>query len=52
MEHAVQALREGIQMDLAELDIQAAYQNLKEILGEYHRDDLLDALFANFCLGK
>ncbi len=52
MASAQQALLDGIQIDLVEIDMQAAYQSLKEILGEYHRDDLLDTLFANFCLGK
>ena len=28
------------------------YTALKEILGEVHREDLLDTLFSNFCLGK
>lgn len=52
MEKAVCALKQNIEPDLVELDIQEAYKNLKEILGEYHRDDLLDTLFSNFCLGK
>ncbi len=52
MIQARDALRDGITCDLAEVDIHGAYQNLQEILGEYHRDDLLDALFSNFCLGK
>lgn len=52
MRSAQSALREGMQIDLVEIDMQSAYQNLKEILGEYHREDLLDALFSNFCLGK
>ena len=52
MENAQKALQEDIQIDLVEIDMQAAYQSLKEILGEYHRDDLLDTLFSNFCLGK
>ena len=26
--------------------------HLKEILGEVHREDLLDTLFSKFCLGK
>lgn len=52
MEHAITAMQDGIQPDLIELDIQEAYKNLKEILGEYHREDLLDTLFSNFCLGK
>lgn len=52
MERAITAMQDGIQPDLIELDIQEAYKNLKEILGEYHREDLLDTLFSNFCLGK
>ena len=32
--------------------LQEAYTALKEILGEVHREDLLDTLFSNFCLGK
>ena len=52
MENARAALAEGIPIDLVQIDMQAAYQSLKEILGEYHRDDLLDTLFSHFCLGK
>lgn len=52
MEKAMIALQQHIEPDLVELDIQEAYKSLKEILGEYHRDDLLDTLFSNFCLGK
>lgn len=42
----------GLELDVVEIDIQEAYTALKEILGEVHREDLLDTLFANFCLGK
>lgn len=52
MQQAVDALCQNVEPDLVQIDIQEAYKNLKEILGEYHRDDLLDTLFANFCLGK
>lgn len=52
MQKATEALKLQIQPDLVEIDIQSAYQNLKEILGEYHREDLLDSLFSKFCLGK
>ena len=27
-------------------------EDLKEIIGEASREDLLDALFSKFCLGK
>ncbi len=52
MRNAYSALQNGCEIDLVQIDIQEAYKNLKEILGEYSRDDLLDTLFANFCLGK
>ena len=52
MEKAKEALEMHIEPDLVELDIQNAHNCLKEILGEVHREDLLDALFSSFCLGK
>ncbi len=52
MENAYKALSNQCEIDLVQIDIQEAYRCLKEILGEYHREDLLDTLFANFCLGK
>lgn len=52
MENAYEALSNQCEIDLVQIDIQEAYRCLKEILGEYHREDLLDTLFANFCLGK
>lgn len=52
MERAVEAMENEVEPDLIEIDIQAAYTHLKEILGEVHRDDLIDTLFSKFCLGK
>lgn len=52
MRQAIDAMEFGMELDLVEIDIQDAYTSLKEILGEVHRDDLLDTLFTNFCLGK
>ena len=52
MLHAKEALEFGMELDIVAIDIQNAYTSLKEILGEVHREDLLDALFSNFCLGK
>ena len=52
MKQAIDAMEFGMELDLVEIDIQDAYTSLKEILGEVHRDDLLDTLFTNFCLGK
>ena len=52
MLQAIDAMNNGFELDIVEIDIQDAYTSLKEILGEVHREDLLDTLFSNFCLGK
>lgn len=52
MLQAKEAMGQGVEPDLVEIDIQAAHDHLKEILGEVHREDLLDTLFSKFCLGK
>ena len=49
---ARQQTLDGVEPDLITVEIQSAYNSLKEILGEVSRDDLIDALFSNFCLGK
>ncbi len=52
MQQAIDSLGMGMELDLVTIDLQNAYTSMKEILGEVSRDDLLDTLFANFCLGK
>lgn len=52
MLQAKDAMEAGFELDLVTIDLQESYTSLKEILGEVSRDDLLDALFSNFCLGK
>ena len=52
MLRAKEAMNRMVEPDLIEIDIQAAHDHLKEILGEVHREDLLDTLFSKFCLGK
>ena len=52
MFQAVQSLKMNVELDLVTIDLQAAYMSLKEIVGQASREDLLDALFSNFCLGK
>ncbi|MDD3049300.1 MAG: tRNA uridine-5-carboxymethylaminomethyl(34) synthesis GTPase MnmE [Bacilli bacterium] len=52
MLQAIEAMENGMELDLVAIDLQNAYTSMKEILGEVSRDDLLDTLFANFCLGK
>ncbi|MBR0385031.1 MAG: tRNA uridine-5-carboxymethylaminomethyl(34) synthesis GTPase MnmE [Erysipelotrichaceae bacterium] len=47
-----QQLDDGVPLDLVNEDLQNCYRCLKEILGEYSREDLLDGIFSRFCLGK
>ena len=46
------SLDDGVPLDLVNEDLQNAYRCLKEIIGEYHREDLLDGIFSRFCVGK
>lgn len=52
MVQALEAMKMGFELDLVAIDLEGAYTSLKEILGKVHKDDLLDTLFSNFCLGK
>lgn len=52
MMRAIEAMEMETEPDLIEIDLTAAHNHLKEILGEVSQDDLLDTLFSNFCLGK
>ena len=52
MESTSRALSNNIPLDLINEDIQHAYRCLKEILGQYTREDLLDGIFSRFCVGK
>ena len=40
------------QTDLVAEELRCAQQSLSEITGAFHSDDLLDAIFRAFCLGK
>jgi tRNA modification GTPase len=49
---AQQAVREGIAPELIAIDLHAALQALGEITGETTADDILERIFASFCIGK
>ena len=38
--------------DVLIVDLHLAWESLKEILGNVDKEDLLDSIFKNFCLGK
>lgn len=52
MEEAVRELKAGAETDLVTIDLQNAWESLKEITGEAGRETLLDEIFSRFCLGK
>lgn len=59
LEKALSAVRDAIliteekePLDIIEIDIRTAYDLLGEITGETAADDIIDEVFARFCLGK
>ena len=46
------ALKNNVELDLVAIDLQAVYQTLQEITGNYSKENLLDEIFSRFCLGK
>lgn len=49
---AVRALADGLPSELVAVDLQGAKEGLEEIIGVVSSDDILERIFANFCLGK
>ncbi|MCD7839236.1 MAG: tRNA uridine-5-carboxymethylaminomethyl(34) synthesis GTPase MnmE [Erysipelotrichaceae bacterium] len=52
LEIAVDAMQQNIPADLIVTDLYDSWENLKDILGERAKEDLLDELFKRFCIGK
>ncbi|MDE6660365.1 MAG: tRNA uridine-5-carboxymethylaminomethyl(34) synthesis GTPase MnmE [Anaeroplasmataceae bacterium] len=52
LEQAYQACLEGLDVDLIEIDIKQAFDDLGTITGETTPEELITALFTKFCLGK
>lgn len=52
LKNALCAAKEGVDIDLIEIDIKQAFDALGEITGEAYPDELITALFTKFCLGK
>ena len=49
---ALENIDNGYSVDMLEIDIRACWDTLGEIIGATYKDELLDELFSNFCLGK
>lgn len=52
LDDAINSLNMGLPIDLACVDIRNCWNSLGEILGEVSSEDLINELFARFCLGK
>ena len=50
--NALDAINNGVDVDLIEIDIKDAFDSLGEITGEAYPEELITALFTKFCLGK
>lgn len=52
IEMALSAVKNKEPIDIIAIDLNEAYHFLSEVIGEAVADDLLNKIFANFCLGK
>lgn len=52
LRRALDAIENDIPQDLAAMDINIAIDNLGEITGETVSEDIVSAVFKNFCVGK
>ena len=52
LEMVFETIRAGLPEDLYAVDLMDAYRSLGEIIGEEVEDDLVNTIFAKFCMGK
>ncbi|MBB6731708.1 tRNA uridine-5-carboxymethylaminomethyl(34) synthesis GTPase MnmE [Cohnella zeiphila] len=52
LEDAIAASEAGIPIDLIQIDLTTAWEQLGEIIGDAVGESLLDQIFSQFCLGK
>ncbi len=52
VEEFAAARSSGIEVAVAAIHLRAAVQLLEDIIGTVPNDDVLDRLFATFCIGK
>lgn len=50
--HALEAAHSGYPLDAVIQDVEDAVQELASLTGEVRADDILDAVFSGFCVGK
>ncbi|MBR1817381.1 MAG: tRNA uridine-5-carboxymethylaminomethyl(34) synthesis GTPase MnmE, partial [Bacilli bacterium] len=52
IDKVIQANQKNIPVDMLAIDIKSAWEALGNIIGESYDDELVDNIFARFCLGK
>ncbi|PKK95724.1 MAG: tRNA uridine-5-carboxymethylaminomethyl(34) synthesis GTPase MnmE [Tenericutes bacterium HGW-Tenericutes-4] len=52
IEDALLSIANAMSLDLVALDVQNAWKTLGEITGESSTEEIIDAIFTKFCLGK
>ena len=52
IDDAINAAKNKSPLELIEIDISSAYENLGFITGDSVREDVIDQVFSRFCLGK
>lgn len=52
IDDAIVMTRQEEPLEIIEIDVKNAYENLGEIIGEEVAEDIIDEVFARFCLGK
>ena len=52
LQTAIDAIRSGMSLDTAAIDLREALQILGQITGQDATEEVIDAIFANFCVGK
>ena len=50
--NTIEALQTGLSIELAAMDLRLAVNAIGELVGKTTTEDLLDAIFSQFCLGK
>ena len=52
LDNCLTQIENEIEIDLLAIDLKECYDLLGEVIGGSYKDELLDEIFANFCLGK
>ena len=52
IESIKKGLKEGLPIDMLEIDLKQIWTTLGEVIGETYTEELLDNIFKNFCVGK